>query len=129
MGSRGAHVAVLCVSIHVRTSSTPLIQSRVPCAVSSVARGGTDAACSVVPVVTAPSMSEPPKKQTRWSCLGIIRQVLRYWSIKRQWTSFGADILPCVSRSGRISAVYVSPSSSDFLMRCACTAVMASSYI
>ena len=62
--------------MHVCTRPTPLIQSRLPTLVSSLARGGIDTVGPVVPVVTAPSMREPPKKHTRWSCFGTIRQVL-----------------------------------------------------
>jgi hypothetical protein len=65
------HVAVsLYVSTHVLMSSKPVIQSRFPVSDSSTAIGGIETGCLCASVATAPSIRDPPRKQTRWSCFG-----------------------------------------------------------
>lgn len=56
--------------MQVLMSSKPSFQSFWPDSVSSLARGGTDTGEAIDSVVVAPSIKEPPRKQTRWSCLG-----------------------------------------------------------
>lgn len=57
-------------------SSTPVFQSLSPDCVSSSDLGGIDTCSTKAPVVVAPNISEPPRKHTRWSCLGVNRQPL-----------------------------------------------------
>ena len=59
------YVAVSCVSMQVLISSTPSFQSFWPASVSSLARGGVDTDETIDSVVVAPSIKEPPRKQTR----------------------------------------------------------------
>lgn len=63
-------VAVSCVRMQVSISSTPVFQSRSPLAFRCLVCGGIETGWTAAPVVTAPSISEPPKKQIKWSCLG-----------------------------------------------------------
>src|SRR5258708_36379547 len=58
---RTAHVVVLCISAHVRTSSRPVTQSRFCLPLQGFESGGTPAARE--PSVT-PSKRLPPRKQT-----------------------------------------------------------------
>ncbi len=61
-----------------------------------------------VPVVTAPSMREPPKKQARWSCLGETRQFLFTVFIERcRRQSVNTYMAPVLVRSGMSSEVNV----------------------
>jgi hypothetical protein len=69
-------VAVSCVSIQVFTRSTPVFQSLFPVSESSPTGGGTETGWTRGPVLVAPSISEPPRKHTRWSCLGASRHEL-----------------------------------------------------
>jgi hypothetical protein len=59
------YVAVSWVSMQVLISSVPSFQSRWPDLVSSLARGGVDTRETIDSVVVAPSIREPPRKQTR----------------------------------------------------------------
>ena len=77
-------MAVLWVSIHVLRSSVPSSQSFCPAGVNCSGRGGTETVPSTASVVVAPSINEPARKQTRWSCLGDNRHVLTKRFIKRQ---------------------------------------------
>ena len=70
------NVAVSCVPIHVLINSTPDFQSRKPAFVSSWGLGGIETLSTIVPVVVAPSMRDPPRKQTKWSCFGVSRHDL-----------------------------------------------------
>ena len=69
-------MAVSCVWMHVLSNSTPDFQSRKPVLVSSWGLGGIETLLTVVPVFVAPSMREPPRKQTKWSCFGASRHEL-----------------------------------------------------
>jgi hypothetical protein len=80
--SPGTYVAVSCVCMQVWMSSTPVFQSLFPFSESSSGLGGTETGCMRAPVRVAPSMREPPRKQTRWSCFGVNRQVLYESGIK-----------------------------------------------
>ena len=62
--------------MQVSINATPVRQSRLPCSVSSVSRGGIETCRVTAPVVMAPSMRFPPRKHTRWSCLGVNRHEL-----------------------------------------------------
>ena len=73
---RSTHVAVSCVFKHVRTSSLPVSQSLQASSLSSSFLGGTDTGAVRRAPWTAPSMRDPPKKQTRWSCFGVRRHDL-----------------------------------------------------
>lgn len=125
-----AYVAVSCVSMHVLTSSTPVFQSRLPEDESSPVRGGTDTVWPKAPVLVAPSISEPPRKQTRWSCLGVRRHELFTGNYENPATkAHEAHISPLRFCSGMSSAVYVIFVFVLFCTKWLWTAVMASSYI
>ena len=51
--------------MQVLISSVPSFQSFWPDSVSSLARGGLDTGETMDPVVVAPSIREPPRKQTK----------------------------------------------------------------
>jgi hypothetical protein len=59
------YVAVSCVSMQVLISSVPTLQSLWPASVSSLAKGGVDTEETIDSIVVAPSIKEPPRKQTR----------------------------------------------------------------
>ena len=62
---KGPYVAVSWVSMQVLISSVPSFQSFWPDSVSSLAKGGVDTDETRLFVVIAPSIREPPRKQTR----------------------------------------------------------------
>ena len=66
------YVAVSWVSMQVLINSVPSFQSFWPASVNSLARGGVDTDETIDSVVVAPNIREPPRKQTKWSCLGDI---------------------------------------------------------
>ena len=78
-----AYVAVSCVAMQVLISSVPVFQSRLPVSLSWEGRGGMETGWVSAPDVVAPSMSEPPRKQTRWSCFGVRRQELQQGRFRR----------------------------------------------
>jgi hypothetical protein len=59
------YVAVSWVSMQVLISSVPRFQSFWPDSVNSLARGGVDTSETIDSIVVAPSIREPPRKQTR----------------------------------------------------------------
>jgi hypothetical protein len=70
-----SYVCVSCVFTHVSRRCKPVSQSFLPCSESSRNLGGMETFATGA-VMTAPSISRPGKKQTRWSCLGVSIQVL-----------------------------------------------------
>lgn len=129
------YVAVSWVLMQVSMSSAPVFQSRRPCSWSSCRCGGIDEVPETVPAVAAPSMSEPPKKQTKWSCFGVKRQELIMDSrqceflFQEKRLRKSTYISPARFLSGMSSEVYVKWAYWLFLMRCSWTPLIASSYI
>lgn len=71
------YVCVSCVTMHVRMSSMPVVQSRRPRSESSSARGGTlTPSCTSAPARVALSRRFPAREQTRKSCFGVSRHEL-----------------------------------------------------
>lgn len=68
------------MSTQASMSASPSFQSACASSESSVRSGGTDT-WPLVPVVVAPSINEPPRKQTRWSCFGDTRHALRAYYV------------------------------------------------
>ncbi len=73
---KGTNVLVSWVATHVRMSSIPVAQSRLPTSDSSSGRGGTLTSCTRAPERVAPRRRFPPKKHTRKSCFGVSRHRL-----------------------------------------------------
>ena len=123
------YVAVPWVSMQVLISSTPSFQSFWPASVNSLARGGVDTDETIGSVVIAPSIREPPRKQTRWSCLSdSFHTLLIVGEATIAAAKRNAYILPSC-RVGISSTVCVSPFLGPFWMRFSWMDCMASLYI
>jgi hypothetical protein len=121
---------VLYVSTQVSIRPVPTYQSSESALENSFGLGGIDRRASVTP-----SRRDPPRKQTRWSCLGfkahplIKAQKVRSGSSWEDVSCRATHVLPSWLRLNESSAVYTNPLAfvrwtSLFLMP-----VMASSYI